>query len=54
MEDDDDDGWEDEDDPHNPGEYAPIGDAMWPLMLCAMLFAGVIAVRKKRVVKVNG
>ena len=32
----------------------PIGDAMLPLMLMAMLFAGVIAVRKKRVVKVNG
>ena len=32
----------------------PIGDAVLPLMLMAMLFAGVIAVRKKRVVKVNG
>ena len=29
----------------------PIGDAVLPLMLCAMLFAGVIAVRKKRTLK---
>ncbi len=27
---------------------SPIGDAMLPLMLCAMLFAGVIAIRRKR------
>lgn len=38
--------------PLEPG--LPIGDAVLPLMLMAMLFAGVIAVRKKRVVKVNG
>jgi len=44
----------DEDDPDVPGEPMPIGDAVLPLMLMAMLFAGVIAVRKKRAVKVNG
>ena len=38
--------------PLEPG--TPIGDAVLPLLLMAMLFAGVIAVRKKRVVKVNG
>ena len=40
-----------DEDPDGPGEPMPIGDAMWPLMLCAMLFAGVIAVRKKRTLK---
>lgn len=45
---------EGDEDPDNPSEPAPIGDVLWPMMLMAMLFAGVIAVRKKRVVKVNG
>ena len=43
-----------DEDPDVPGEPMPIGDAVLPLMLMAMLFAGVIAVRKKRAVKVNG
>ena len=45
---------DDDEDPDVPGEPMPIGDAVLPLMLMAMLFAGVIAVRKKRAVKVNG
>lgn len=37
----------------NPGEYgqgdSPIGDAILPLMLMAMLFAGVVYIRRKKV-----
>lgn len=48
-------GTENEDENTHIGDPGlPIGDAVLPLMLMAMLFAGVIAVRKKRVVKVNG
>lgn len=39
MDDNDDDGWEDEDEPDKPGEPFPIGDAAWPLMLLALAFA---------------
>ena len=28
-------------------EY-PLGDGMWPLMLCAVIFGGVIAFRRKK------
>ena len=33
----------------NQSEDSPIGDAVLPMMLMAMLFAGVIAVRRRRV-----
>jgi hypothetical protein len=49
-----DEGFEGGDDPDVPENPFPLGDAVLPLMLMAMLFAGVIAVRKKRAVKVNG
>ena len=32
------DGFEDEDDPDAPGEPFPIGDALWPLALCALAY----------------
>ena len=47
----DDDDWGDETPQDMEEPPSPIGDAMWPLMLFAMLFAGVIAVRKKRMLK---
>ena len=41
--------WEDEDDPDNPGEPNPIGDAVWPLMVlaCAYLIIRVVRPRKR-------
>ena len=42
------DDWEDDPDPDNPGEPAPIGDGMWALLFCAAVFSGVIAFRRKR------
>ena len=41
--------WEDEDDPDNPGEPNPIGDAVWPLALlaCAYLIIRVVRARKR-------
>ena len=41
--------WEDEDDPDNPGEPNPIGDAVWPLMVlaCAYLIIRVVRARKR-------
>ena len=47
----DDDDWGDETPQDMTEPPSPIGDAMLPLMLMAMLFAGVIAVRKKRTLK---
>ena len=41
-------GTADDDDPDSPGEPAPIGDAVLPLMLMAMLFAGGVYWRRKR------
>ena len=38
--------YEDEDDPNNPGEPSPIGDAAIPLMLLACAFA-IYKVRKR-------
>lgn len=41
-------------DDRNPGEattgsdQSPLGDAMWPMLLCAVVFCGVIALRRKR------
>lgn len=32
-------GTEDEEDPDNPGEPFPIGDAMWPMMMLALAYA---------------
>ena len=39
-------------DPTDPGitddDASPLGDGMWPLMLCAVIFGGVVALRRKR------
>lgn len=35
-------------DPDNPGEPAPIGDVLWPLMLMALVFCGVVYLRRKK------
>ena len=40
------DGWEDEEDPENPGEPFPIGDA-WPLMLLACAYLIVRVARRR-------
>jgi len=48
MNDDDDDGWEDEDEPEKPGEPSPIGDAAWPLALLAVAYALARVYRRKR------
>jgi hypothetical protein len=34
--------------PDNPGEPAPIGDVLWPLMLMALAFCGVVYLRRKK------
>ncbi len=44
----DDDGFEDEDDPDNPGEPFPIGDAAWPLLALAAAYAVLRVYRRKR------
>lgn len=54
MEDSDDDGWEDEDDPENPGEYVPIGDAVWPLMVMIGGYGMLVYFRRKRIAKAKG
>ena len=41
----------DDEDPDGPGEPMPIGDAAVPMMLMAMLFAGVIYTRRKKALK---
>ena len=41
--------WEDEDDPDNPGEPNPIGDAVWPLLALAAAYALLRVYRRKRV-----
>ena len=33
---------------HTEDESSPIGDAMLPLMLCALAFGGVVAFRRRR------
>ena len=38
--------WEGEK-PNLPSD-SPLGDAVWPLLLCAAVFCGVIALRRKR------
>ena len=30
------------------GDPTPIGDAVWPLLVMAMVFAGVVGLRRKR------
>ena len=47
------DGFEDEDDPENPGEPFPIGDAGWPLALCACAYL-IWRATRKRVKPLNG
>ena len=42
---------DDDEDPDEPGEPMPIGDAAVPMMLMAMLFAGVIYTRRKKALK---
>ncbi len=42
------DGWEDEDDPDNPGEPNPIGDVFWPLLALAAAYAVLRVYRRKR------
>ena len=44
-----DEGWEDDPDPDNPGEPFPIGDAAWPLMLLALAYLIMRVVRKRSV-----
>ena len=42
-----DDGFEDEDDPDNPGNPFPLGDAAWPLAMCALAYL-IIRVARRR------
>ena len=42
------DGFEDEDDPTNPGEPFPIGDAWFMLLLAAAAGGGIILRRRKK------
>jgi hypothetical protein len=44
----DDDPWGTNQDAGEKDEGSPIGDAMVPLMLMAMLFAGVVYTRRKK------
>ena len=39
-------GTENEEDPDNPAEPFPIGDAMWPLMVCACAYL-IYRIRKR-------
>ena len=41
-------GLDDDDDINKPGQPFPIGEGMWVLMFCAVIFSGVIAFRRKR------
>ena len=43
-------GESDDYDPYNP-QFAPIGDAVEPMLLMAMALAGLIYLRRKKVVK---
>ncbi len=49
MNDDDDDGWEDEDEPDKPGEPFPLGDAVWLLLALAAAYALLRVYKRKRV-----
>ena len=48
--DDDDDNPTDKDneDPNDPGDTVPLGDAVLPLLLCAFAFCGVVYMRKRK------
>lgn len=41
-------GTEDEEDPDNPGEPSPIGDAGWPLLMLAVAYALLRVYQRKR------
>ena len=43
-----------DEDPDAPGEPAPLGDALLPMMLMAILFAAFITLRRRKKVKVRG
>lgn len=43
-----DEGWEEEDDPDNPGNPFPLGDAALPLALLALAYMGVRAFLKRK------
>ena len=44
-----DDGFDNEDkDPDTPANPFPLGDAMLPMLLCAAVFCGAVAIRRKR------
>ena len=43
-----DDGFEGGDEPDVPANPFPLGDAMLPMLLCAAVFCGAIAIRRKR------
>lgn len=45
------DDWEDDETIEMEEPPSPIGDAMWPLMLCAMMYAAWIAIRRKKEAK---
>lgn len=39
---------EGDEDPDNPSEPMPLGDVLWPLMLMALAFCGVVYLRRKK------
>lgn len=39
---------EDDEDPDNPSEPMPLGDVLWPLMVMALAFCGVVYLRRKK------
>lgn len=39
---------EGDEDPDNPGEPMPLGDVLWPLMVMALAFCGVVYLRRKK------
>ncbi len=41
-------GFADDEDPDLPGDTVPLGDAVLPLMLCALAFCGVVYLRRRR------
>lgn len=45
---DDDEGWEGDPDPEDPGEVTPIGDAVLPLMLMLGAYGVLVYFRRKR------
>lgn len=43
-----DEGFEDEEDPENPGEPFPLGDGLWPLGLLALAYVAARTMRKRK------